>query len=496
MWTLLRFVLLLFVLAPAVAEATTPFWVRIVDAETGRGVPLVRISAPDYVKWTDSNGVAVVDDARLQGRDVTFAIESAGYVFEPKQGAAIRVEAGKSVELQLRRLNIAERLYRATGANIYGDSVRAGLTVPIAKPLINARVTGQDTVIATIYKGKIFWCWGDTDGELQADGKKRFNGKVSCATSELPGKGGLDPSVGIDYTYFTRPDGFTRQMVPIPVRGLVWIEGLFTVKDEQGRERLLATYTIQQAKTKPFESGIVAFDDAAGEFRVIARFPPRPRHTSSHPFVTRVDGKDYLYLYPVQRVPFEWKAILDPGRYESYTCLKSGAKLDMENPPLERDATGKLVCGWKHDADWLTGDRERALLTRGLIDIAHANFPLLNTKTGKPTGARADSVAWNRYRNKWILLSKDNGTVYYSEADQPQGPWVKAVPVSSQLPYRLYNVARHPFFDSADGRFIYYEGTFIHKLSQTDVVVPDYDYNNLVYRLDLSDPRLEAARTP
>lgn len=485
--------LLVLACAAAPAQAATPYWLRVVDADTGRGVPLVEVTVEGGSKWTDSNGVVVLDDARLQGKQVSVRAKSPGYSDDARE---VSVKSGTHAEVKLKRLNIGERLYRTTGANIYGNSVRVGLKSPIAQPLINTRVTGQDTVIMAPYRGKLFWCWGDTDGEPRDDGKKRFNGKVTCATSEPPGKGGLDPSVGIDFTYFKRDDGFTRMMVPLKERGLVWIEALFTVPDTGGRERLLATYTIQTAKSGPTETGIVQFDDAAGEFRKIANFPLRPRHVSSHPFRTTVDGKDYLYLFPLYRVAYDWKSILDPGAYEAYTCLKSGAKLDMANPPLERDASGKLVCGWKRDAEWIPGDRERTLVSRGAIPEAQANFALINTDTGKPTSARGDSVTWNPYRKKWIMFSKDQGTVYYSEADQPHGPWVKAKPVITHLPFRLYNVVQHALFDADGGRSVYLEGTFTNKLSKSDVQVPDYHYNNIMYRVDLSDPRLQAARIP
>lgn len=473
----------------------TPFWVRVVDADTGRGVPLVQLTTAESANyWTDSGGIAVIEDPALQAQDVRFNIQSDGYLFEQtvqgKPGAVLHVQAGTHDELKIKRLNIAERLYRVTGADIYRDTLLAGLKAPIAHPLLDSGVVGQDTNIATLYGDKIVWCWGDTDGLA------RFNGNTTCATSELPNKGGLNPSVGVNLNYFTREDGFVRPMVPIEARGLVWIEGLFTAKDEQGRERLLATYTRQEPGNphQVAECGIVEFDDAAGVFRVIAHLPLPPHHTSSHPFHVDLNGKDYLYLYPVQRVPNDWKSVLDPGSYESYTCLKPGMKLDMADPQLERDDSGQLVCGWKHNTEWIDSDRERELVNRGLIDKAHANFPLVDVDTGKPTGARPDDVSWNAYRNKWVLLSKTGGMVYYSEADQPTGPWVKAKAVLTQGPYRLYNVVEHPFLESGGGRIIYFEGTFTAKLSAAKVEVPDYNYNNLMYRLDLSDPRLEAVR--
>ena len=49
----------------ATAPAVAPFWIRVIDQETGRGVPLVQLSTlRDTIRfWTDSNGVAAIDDA-------------------------------------------------------------------------------------------------------------------------------------------------------------------------------------------------------------------------------------------------------------------------------------------------------------------------------------------------------------------------------------------------------------------------------------------------
>ena len=41
-----------------------------------------------------------------------------------------------------------------------------------------------------------------------------------------------------------------------------------------------------------------------------------------------------------------------------------------------------------------------------------------------------------------------------------------------------------------DGRFVYFEGTYTATFSGTSVKTPRYDYNQILYRLDLDDPRL------
>ena len=40
--------------------------------------------------------------------------------------------------------------------------------------------------------------------------------------------------------------------------------------------------------------------------------------------------------------------------------------------------------------------------------------------------------------------------------------------------------------DEEEGRVVYHSCTFTHSFSGAKAVVPKYDYNNLVFRLDLS----------
>ncbi len=473
---------ILILLLTASASSAAPFWIRVTDDTNNRGVPLVQLSTPrDAIRfWTDSNGVAAIDDATLEGHDVTFTVKSPGYEFQQRimnePAARVHVEPGKHAELTIHRINIAERLYRITGADIYRDSVLAGLPVPIAQPLLNGGVTGQDTNISIPYQDKLFWCYGDTFGLAAAI----FS--VSCATSQLPGQGGLDPAVGVNLTYFTDAAGFSRKMLPLPRPGLVWIEGLFTVQDEQGRERLVATYTRQPGVAPPTERGVAVFDDASGQFQVLAQLPPRRGHKSSHPALVTVGGVAYWYLFPHQRVRDDWKALADPKSWESFTCLQSGATFDARNVLLDRKPDGTLACGWKPDTDRIEANEERQLIARGLLKKEEAFFP--------PLDATPSSVAWNAYKKKWILLSEHTGSVYYSEADQPIGPWTRAVKIVGHDNYNFYNVELHPFFDQDGGRVIYFEGTYTAAFSNAKEQTPRYDYNQIMYRLNLADPRL------
>ena len=114
--------------------------------------------------------------------------------WRPEEGFGLKLTEEGSTTLKIKRLNIAERLYRTIGGGTYRDSVLTGHPVPIKHPLLNAKVLGSDSVVNAIFQGKLYWFWGDTN----RPGYPLGNFHVPMAISELPGKGGLDPNVGVD----------------------------------------------------------------------------------------------------------------------------------------------------------------------------------------------------------------------------------------------------------------------------------------------------------
>src|SRR6266446_3985020 len=96
------------------------FTIIVVDEQTGRGVPLVELETVNHIRhYTDSNGVVAFHEPGLMNQTVFFHVKSHGYEY-PKDGFGFRgktllVTEGGSARLTIRRLNIAERLYRVTG---------------------------------------------------------------------------------------------------------------------------------------------------------------------------------------------------------------------------------------------------------------------------------------------------------------------------------------------------------------------------------------------
>jgi hypothetical protein len=112
-------------------------------------------------------------------------------------------------------------------------------------------------------------------------------------------------------------------------------------------------------------------------------------------------------------------------------------------------------------------------------------------------------VQWNAWRKRWILLGVQQGDkdapsflgeMWYAESTAPDGPWRTAVKVASHPRYSYYNPIHHGFLDTEGGRVIHFEGTYTLEFSGNPLAPARYDYNQLMYRLDLSDPRLKPAR--
>ena len=501
------FVCLLSLSPRAQAAAKDYFRITVVDADTGRGVPLVALTTVNALTfYTDSNGIVALNEPELVGQTVWFSVKSHGYEFPADgfgyRGVALKVQLGRSAQVKIKRLNIADRLYRLTGAGIYRDSVLVGQPVPLPHPLLDGLVMGQDTVVASPYKGRIYWFFGDTERPGYPLGQFATSG----ATSLLPGRGGLNPSLGVDLTYWIDKDGFSRPMLPLSgFGGPVWVGGVFTLKDVQGREHLYTHYDHLNGQGKVAEQGLAVFNDAKAQFEPIAKYAgDEPLHPAGQPFHTNVNGQPYLYFapvtqeaYPLVRVRADIAQITNPHAYEAYSCLLPGSRDQGADTPLEWTPDGKLVYGWKTDTPALGEDTQRALIAKGKMKPDEVLTPLRDVDTDAPVRSHGGSVYWNAYRKRWIMITGQSfgtpsflGELWFAEADTPVGPWVYAKKIITHDHYTFYNPTQHPFFDQDGGRLIYLEGTYTDTYSGNPDLTPRYNYNQIMYRLALDDPRL------
>ncbi len=483
-------------------RASDYFTIEVLDSATGRGVPLVEITTGGVTRVTDSNGIVAFYEPGLMDQSLSFSAASYGY--EPAS-AQWTTSAGGLGQVSLNRLNRAERLYRATGKGIYEDSLKVGRPVPIDNPLINANVAGQDSVQATIYNDQIHWFWGDT---LYDVGFGNF--RTSGAVSPLPGQGGLPPSTGTNFTYFEE-NGSSRQMFPWSKPGPVWVDGLFTVPDNSGVERLLTHFVRVESFTpvyQLYEQGLAIYNDVTDTFAKIRDYPLDARITpAGHSFRHNTGGEDWIYFaqsYPNIRVRANYDDVLTITEWEAFTPLVEGTAYDPANPQIERDAFGDPVYGWKKNTTPMNTDVLEELVQNGHIDREQAPFGLVDYETGQDVRLHRASVYWNDYRDKWVMIGNESfgsesflGEVWYAEAPTPEGPWKNAIKVATHGgpgdDYSFYNPKHQPFFDEDGGRVIYFEGTYSATFSGNPNPTPLYDYNQLMYRLDLSTiPALSA----
>ena len=473
------------------------FAIRVVDAETGRGVPMVELETVNHLRfYTDSTGTVAFREPGLMGREIFFHVRSHGYEY-PKdgfgyRGVRLKTTPGTEAVLKLKRLNIAERLYRVTGAGIYRDNRLLGRSAPIEQPLLNGMVFGSDSVVTAVYRGKLHWFWGDTNRPSYPLG----NFHVPFATSLLPGLGGLDPGLGVNLTYAVGKNGFAKEAAKMPGKGPTWIDGLVVLPDKNQRPRLLAQYVKIKSPLTVYERGLVQFDDERQQFGHRATFSKAvPLYPHGHPFLHRAaDGQEYVYFaggMPLVRVRASLASYLDPSQYETYTFLPAGSGSDVQRNP-----DGSLKFEWRGGQPKLDLKQVNKLIAEKRIRAGESPVHLIDIETGKPVLTQQGSVYWNDHRQRWVMIISQSfgssmlGEIWFAEASRPEGPWVYARKIVTHDDYSFYNPKQHPYFAKDGGRTLFFEATYTSTFSGNKHPTPLYDYNQVMYRLELDDPRL------
>ncbi|HEX2971240.1 MAG TPA: hypothetical protein VHP11_02835, partial [Tepidisphaeraceae bacterium] len=481
----------------ASSTPTPYFQIQVIDEQTGRGVPLVELETVNNQRLlTDSNGIIAFNEPGLMGQPVYFHVRSHGYEY-PKDGfgfAGVRLTpvAGSSVQIPLKRRNVAQRLYRVTGQGIYRDSVLTGAAVPLQHPVINGNVLGQDSVFTVLYQNRIYWFWGDTNRPSYPLGQFAMSG----ATSQLPSQGGLDPNIGVNLVYFIDEQGFSRKMAPLPGEGLFWLEGFLVVPDPTGRQRLIGRYNRMKSLSEMVEQGLAIFNDQTQSFEKLIQFRMDQQWQSprAHPLRVSENGQDYFYFptpFPTVRVKADYQHLIDPSAYEAFSCLRSGSRYDKSNPQLDRTADGKIIYAWKPNTDPTGQKEERELIAAGKLQPREAHFQVRDVDSDQPVSMHGGSIYWNNYRQRYIMIAVQEqgsssylGEVYFAEAASPIGPWTFAKKILTHDKYTFYNPKQHPLFDQDNGRVIFFEGTYANTFSGNPLPTPRYDYNQIMYRLD------------
>jgi hypothetical protein len=484
------------------------FEIQIVDDLTGRGVPMVELETVHHQRFiTDNAGHVAFLEPDLLGREVFFSVKSHGYELKKDgfgyRGVRLQTKTGGRTRVEIHRINIAERLCRLTGAGRFRDSVLLGHDVSEGDREIRGGVVGQDSIQAAVYRGKNWWFWGDTSRASYPLGLFRTAG----ATSPLfnPEADHLDR--GIPYEYFTDKNGFARAMMPYAEHpeGVIWISGVCVVPDRSGRERMIAHFSRRKGLAEQLEHGLAVFNDDTNTFEHATTLPPDEtwRFPDSHPVIVEYDGRKWLSWgdggFNV-RVSPTYEDVLDPANYEAFTCADGDSK---DSKPV-RDVEGAPVWSWSKSLRPVNATRESEWVKSGAMkpeecryfaaDVAHPD---------RRSILQNGTVRWNKHRHRWVLIGLESygepsflGEVWYAEANSPTGPFNQAVRIVTHDKQSFYNVCHHEVLDQEGGRFIHFEGTYTNTFSNDAPPTPLYDYNQILYRLDLDSPELIPAFVP
>jgi hypothetical protein len=430
--------------------------IEVVEKGSGWPVPLIELRTTDLQRFvTDNAGVIAFDSPELMGRETWFDVIGHGYEI-PKdgfgyRGVRLKPEPGKTLRVEVTRTSIARSLGRATGGGLFAESQKLG-----GEPdWTESGVLGCDTVQTAVHRGKMFWFWGDTTLANYPLGI--FN--CSGATSEIQPLAKFEPPLRMPFDYFTDGKGNPRGTAQMAGDGPTWISGCVSVPDSNGAPRLVCTYAKIRGFLEPYQTGLCVWNDAAEKFerlRVLwnksAATPKPPPSPDGHAvFWKDENGKD-------------WVLFGDP-----LPTLRCPAKFEA----------------WQDSSTWE-------------MLVPQKNF--ISASDGKPVVPHAGSIAWNSRRGRWITVFVENhgqpsdlGEVWYAEAAAPTGPWGNAVKILSHENYSFYNPCLHPEFTASNSPVAIFEGTYSQTFADHPQPTPRYDYNQMVYRLDLDDARLRPA---
>jgi hypothetical protein len=480
--------------------------IRVVDAASGGGIPLAELETVNGLRFvTDNAGRVAFLEPGLMGRELFFNVRSHGYETAKDgfgiAGARVTPRAGQVALIKLKRLTLAERLCRLTGEGRYRDTILLGHKPPLAESANPGQVAGQDSIQATVHRGKVYWFWGDTARMSYPLGLFRMAG----ATTPVPDPKDprSDPSAGIAFDYFTDPKtGFARAMMPLPERpeGVIWVGAVFVVPDEKGVDRLVGHYSRRKGLVGEFEQGIAVFNDEKAIFESVKQLPLTEtwRRPNGQPILHTEGGIRWVMFgspNPNVRVPATLADVLDPARYEALTCADKNGE-----PMLGGDGTP--AWRWQKEIPPIDSKTEHEWVKKGKLRAEHARFcPADAAHPGERIQLHSGSVRWNEHRGRWVLVAGQIGgkpsllgEVWYAESAEPTGPFRTAVKVLTHDRQTFYNVCHHAFLDRDGGRTIHFEGTYTHDFSGNPEKTPRYNYNQVLYRLDLASAGLEPAR--
>ncbi|WP_345682970.1 hypothetical protein [Novipirellula caenicola] len=438
--------------------AQTACRIRVVDDQSGWPVPLVELRTTNHVRFVSDNaGVIAIDDPSLLDREVYFSVVGHGYEVPADgfgfRGVRLTPRRGETRTVKVHRTAIAKRVGRLTGAGLFVESQKLGDHLDWH----DAPIFGCDTVQNAVHRGKMYWAWGDTRIASYPLG---IFAMTSGTTSTTPFRS-LQPPLKPKFDLFLDPRGRPKGVAAFPGDGPTWLTGYVSLSDQDGKPHLVAFYRKIKGHLQTYEAGLCEWNDSTSEFEIVRTVwkaseggsPPSLAEEGHPAFWTDAEGTRWLLFgNPLPRIQVQ-------ANYEA----------------------------WKDYENWKTLTPQKTL--RSADD---------DTQIVPHSG----SIVWNAFRKRWVTVFMQKfgkpsafGTLWYAEADSPMGPWGTAVEILSHDNYTFYNPRLHPNVTPQSGSTLLFEGTYTAEFANHAEPTPYYDYNQILYRLDLDDPALQPAQS-
>lgn len=442
--------------APGAAFGGQPCRIEVVEKGTGWPVPLVELRTTHNVRLvTDNAGVIAMDLPELMGRETWFDVIGHGYE-APKDGFGYRgvrllPESGKTLKVEVNRTIIARRLGRLTGGGLFAESQKLRRELDWRE----SGILGCDSVQNAVHRGRLFWAWGDTTMPHYPLGI--FD--MTSATTPVHPLASFEPPVRLRFDYFTDPKGTPRGVAKMPGSGPTWVSGYVSLPDKSGAPRLVGTYVKIKPPLDAYERGLCVWNDATANFEL-----------------RRVLWKQS------EAAP---KPPLAPDGHPIFWTDERGTAWLLFGNPLPTLRCAPTFEAWQEPSQWEALTPQDKLLS----------------PDGKAVKPHTGSMAWNPWRKRWVTVFMEAfgkpsafGELWYAEADAPTGHWGPAVKILSHDNYTFYNPRLHPEFTPEGSPILIFEGTYTMQFADRPQPTPRYDYNQILYRLDLDDPALRPAQ--